>query len=198
MELYFFRSKLLNTVLYDGSAKPVYRTETPHRAFKARVTTIFRSPANQAAQRSPRMWGSTGTRSPNMSRVHGEESVAQIEWHEYRQSVFVLRGESRRLKQYMPKESLLRSRRAFIASNGQSYVWSTGAFSTKWKLKRNDGSGVVVARSHDRSYGFVKQAHDAYLELTAEAVPLMDEIVMTFLWVERRRRDQEKANSTAG
>ncbi|KAI0259051.1 hypothetical protein BC834DRAFT_834187 [Gloeopeniophorella convolvens] len=177
MELTFTRSKLLNTVVLDESGRPIYRIETPGRALQlaARTSTIskFRHSAGEAGDDAEYV------------------QVAKIEWRYLHPSVYVLGDVRVKVKDYLPSGNLLRSRRTFTASNGQSYQWVLGHTSCPVQLKRTDGSGFVVARFHRKAYGCIGEAHHAYLDLTPEVIPMMDEVLMTFLWTERRRKQVE-------
>ncbi|KAI0062123.1 hypothetical protein BV25DRAFT_1825987 [Artomyces pyxidatus] len=86
--------------------------------------------------------------------------------------------------------------RVFTASDGRAYRWILGAL-TCW-LKPDDGSDVEIARYHPRKLGIFGKARKAFLEVSPDGVPILDELIMTFIWVEMRRRDREKPTKTRG
>lgn len=51
---------------------------------------------------------------------------------------------------------------------------------------------MVVARYHRRSFGIFREAHYPWLEIFPAVIPILDEVVMTFLWIELRRQDKEE------
>jgi len=57
----------------------------------------------------------------------------------------------------------------------------------------------VVARYHKRVFGlFGGKSRYQWLEIMPDGMPIIDEILMTFLWVERRRRGEEHPQSSKG
>jgi len=216
-ELHFSRNSLLNTVLRNGQGNPVYRIESPFKCSN-RVTTISRfatplssekassmtatahhpSPAKSALVRdaaSAGRWSRSATskdQDQDILQLAGleEHVVAKILWHCFKQSVFTIGGDEITLKAYMPKTNWWRSTRAFTAKNGQKYKWIEGTF-TCW-LKRDDGSGTVVARYHRRCFTIFTKGRRSRLDVADELMPILDEVVMSFIYFERKREQHER------
>ena len=56
------------------------------------------------------------------------------------------------------------------------------------QLALNDESKTPIARYHRRLIGLVVQTYKAYLEIFPEGEAIVDEIVITFIYVEMLRR----------
>ncbi|KAI0044127.1 hypothetical protein FA95DRAFT_301689 [Auriscalpium vulgare] len=199
MELRFSRNSLFNTVLRDTQGAPLFRIDTRKGPRKVSLTTVSRfvggvdEPSREvlADGTSRNVTGDGASDTDILLMGLQEEQVAQIEWHYWSQSIFRIRGETKEVKEYMPGKGVLRRQRIFTASNGQKYKWQFGC-NTCW-LQLDDGKDTVVARFHRSSRGFVGKAHNAYLEVVQEIMPIIDEVIMTFIWVEKRREDRQKA-----
>jgi hypothetical protein len=61
----------------------------------------------------------------------------------------------------------------------------------------NDGSGTPVARYHRKSFGIIGKAKNPCLEILEAGKGIADEIVVTFVYVEKLRMEREIAASTA-
>lgn len=62
----------------------------------------------------------------------------------------------------------------------------------------NDGSKTVIAQFHRRNF---MSGQKAYLELTPMAMDMLDHIIVTFVFADKKRRDREKRaryNSAGG
>ena len=52
----------------------------------------------------------------------------------------------------------------------------------------NDDRKAEIARFHPKSHGILdKTAHGAYLEIKPEGLSIVDDILITFIWVEKQR-----------
>lgn len=61
----------------------------------------------------------------------------------------------------------------------------------------NDGSKTPVAKMHRRSIGFFGKPRKARLENFSGFEHLMDDIVVTFIYVETRRKARERSAHNA-
>ncbi|KAI0035014.1 hypothetical protein K488DRAFT_44305 [Vararia minispora EC-137] len=181
MELRFTRNSILNTVLRDTNGTPLYRIESPWKV-RNRKTTISRI--------------LPGPYSPRGGQDGDDRVVAEILWQGVGQSVFIFGGQERKLREYMPRTGMLSTRRAFVASNGRSYKW-VPSLSSCWS--NEDGSDRRLAMFHRRTLGIIGKATNPWLEIAEEVVPVLDEVLMTFVWIERRREQRERqAQAGAG
>lgn len=60
------------------------------------------------------------------------------------------------------------------------------------KLELNDGSKTPVARSHRSDVGIFKKPRQARLEILPDFEHLADIILVTYIYVEKMRKDRER------
>jgi hypothetical protein len=65
------------------------------------------------------------------------------------------------------------------------------------KLERDDRSRARVVTYHHRSFGIFSAASDPRLEVSPEILPILDEVVMTFVYVENKRRQRRRQSAVA-
>ncbi|KAL5508661.1 hypothetical protein ACEPAH_6282 [Sanghuangporus vaninii] len=94
-----------------------------------------------------------------------------------------------RVKEYFPNVSKWSgTKRGFRASNGREYFWSI----YDGRLHRSDDKSEPIAKfSEARLFG-----SPMHIKLTKECLDILDEIVVTCLIAEQKRRDQ--TNQSAG
>jgi len=214
MELHYSRPNLLNTVLRDARGTPMYRIESP-RKMANRLTTITRfvPPGAPLSPPVPDVDGASSSgggpdgsaaSAPKIKRVRSDNAsdtdillagleehvVAQIVWQHFEDTVFKFGGREVKLGEYLPKLKAWQRTRIFTAGNGKKYAWASRAL-VCW-LRRNDDSREVVVRKHRRTFGIGSgDAHYAWLEINPELIPILDEIVMSFVYIERRRQQRD-------
>ncbi|KAL0947777.1 hypothetical protein HGRIS_013852 [Hohenbuehelia grisea] len=208
MHLYFLNNSALNTTLVDDSGDERYTVATPWR-WSRRTTTISKtvwvpersvekdscvtfsepptlpdSPASEESRPSLSTLLSSSFLSPKSSEL------AQIQWHCISNSRLKLAGCIEcDLREYLVRSGLLGRLRTFTASDGQSYQWSMGVRAPV--LYRNDHDRVPVARFHGKRFGVpgICKPRDAFLEILPAGEHIADSVVMTFVYIEKRRRD---------
>ncbi|KAJ7267642.1 hypothetical protein B0H12DRAFT_118431 [Mycena haematopus] len=84
--------------------------------------------------------------------------------------------------------------RIFTAKDGKEYLWYGGAYTTKLKL--NDGSNTPVAEYKPKSVGLISKKRDASLEIFPPFEYMVDEIMITFIFVERTRHTRHDGLQT--
>ncbi|KAI6017392.1 hypothetical protein PISMIDRAFT_414729 [Pisolithus microcarpus 441] len=162
-----------NTVITNEDGQVLYKTSTPFR-FGSRTTTLYKVVPNENPE----------------DMQDNFESIGEIEWHVIGSSVLRLHGKEMKSKQFMPRHGLLRKKRTFTGPDGRSYRWEAG-FSVV-HLSR-DGERQELARSHRRNLGIIGARRDPYLEVNEELEHMLDVVVLTFIYVEKLRMDDEEA-----
>ncbi|KAJ6507173.1 hypothetical protein C8R47DRAFT_1100504 [Mycena vitilis] len=76
--------------------------------------------------------------------------------------------------------------RIFTAEDGKQYKWTASPHYTKLKL--DDGSDTPVAEYGCKSVGLLSQRRDPYFKIFPTFEHMVDEIMITFIFVERLRR----------
>jgi len=64
---------------------------------------------------------------------------------------------------------------------------------TYFQLSKDDETGQELARSHRRSYGIIGSKRDPYLEIHPDLGNILDMVILTFIYVEKLRMDDEDA-----
>ncbi|KAJ7354658.1 hypothetical protein DFH08DRAFT_1077317 [Mycena albidolilacea] len=82
--------------------------------------------------------------------------------------------------------------RIFTAQDGKEYRWCGGASYTKLTL--NDGSDTVVAEYKHSSIGLLFKARDPCLEIFPPFEHMIDEIMITFIFMERLRKSRDEGS----
>lgn len=83
----------------------------------------------------------------------------------------------------------------FVAADGLPYKWKID-----WdllRLVRNDGSHTPVAFFDPGSLGILSRPKPATLSVTPEGLPILDDIVATWVYMEQRRRRRRNQASTS-
>jgi hypothetical protein len=83
--------------------------------------------------------------------------------------------------------------RTFTASNGREYKWKMGWWTPTLVL--NDGTDTPVVKFHRKLYTFVKKKGEPSLEIFPDlgTENILDEVIMTFVYVETIRKRRERA-----
>ncbi|KAG8217056.1 hypothetical protein J3R82DRAFT_4941 [Butyriboletus roseoflavus] len=56
-------------------------------------------------------------------------------------------------------------------------------------------SDVELVRFHKKNLGILKPSHPAYLDVSTKVVPMLDHIILTFVYVESLRQEQAGSRS---
>ncbi|KAG1732934.1 hypothetical protein EDB19DRAFT_1855240 [Suillus lakei] len=162
-----------NTVITNEQGQVIYKTDTPFR-FSGRTTTIQKV-------------------KPNDDQSHMRDQfdvMGEIEWHIFASSKFRFRGTEVETKEFIPRRGLWGRKRVFTGPDGCPYRWDL-QFRV---LSRDDGSRTEVARFHRATLGIIGRKRKATLEVSPEVAHMMDTVIMTFIYVEKIRRDKEESS----
>jgi len=115
--------------------------------------------------------------------------LAQIEWHGPTTSIFRYQGNESFTKDFFKHEGKTGRRRYFTASDGVSYMWILSKHMATLEL--NDATKTLVARSHRRRLGLLGKPRKAYIEISSEGEHVLDDVVVSWVFAETRRRALE-------
>ncbi|TFY79863.1 hypothetical protein EWM64_g4146 [Hericium alpestre] len=172
----------LNTLLKDEEGRVLYQINTPSTVFGGR-TTISRLEDETHQDIAQFDWN---TFSADELQQQGETVDAKV--HLHRSGIFSL---------YVPsapatRRPLIASRlrkREFFASNGEFYVWKEGRNGLKLDPARS--AGLRIAEYHVRSLGILSKKHPGYIEIADGGLPILDDIVTSFVYVEKQRQSRQ-------
>ncbi|VDB82772.1 unnamed protein product [Peniophora sp. CBMAI 1063] len=197
MELHFMNEDILNTIARDHHSKPIFRIATSSALVPInRTTTISRfEPAAHADTKLDEVSKTAAVEEDADLDQYEEHVVAQIVWHGMKQSVFKFAGEEVSLKvdEYLPPTSMMKRRRILNSSRGDAYQWASDEQHC-WLEEapsRPSSKGVTVAKFHKSVAGLRQNCKHPRLDLDQSLLPILDEVIVSFIWCERRRTERE-------
>ncbi|GLB35680.1 hypothetical protein LshimejAT787_0212450 [Lyophyllum shimeji] len=167
MHLYLSTRSVINSTFANEDGQVLYKVETPMAA-GTRVSTISMVVPDDVPQRDGE---------PDMHDRFAH--LAEIEHH---------------TKDYFRKEGFSRfgRNRVWTASDGREYKWLLR--SMKSELVTNDSEEKTIAKSHRRSLGILGPVRPGYLEILPEGEHIVQEILITFIYVEKYRKEKERTS----
>ncbi|KAF9463420.1 hypothetical protein BDZ94DRAFT_1258757 [Collybia nuda] len=191
MNLHLSDRSPINATYFNDDGQAIYKVETPIR-LGTRTSTITRVIPNDATPND-----GDGDEVDMRDRFG---FLAQIEHKPFSSSVIKFGGIETEVKHYFRKEgwSWYGRDRVFTGPDGKEYRWLLQSWSSKLVL--NDAARTRVAKFRTKSYGIIGKAHPARLEIQPIGEAIMDTILVTFIHIEKTRKDKERAsrNASAG
>ncbi|VDB82739.1 unnamed protein product [Peniophora sp. CBMAI 1063] len=202
MELHFTRPNLLNTVLRDAQGTPFYRIETASALrLSGKTTTVSRFLDVPKPGSPERVVADNMSDTDILLQRLEEKPVGQIVWRRMKQSTLKFDGREVLVNEHMPLNKTYATRRTFTARNGQEYTWVfDGDRSTLEKGPPGTSPRLSVVEYNKRQRGLLPGKEPSYpwLRIAQEIVPILDEVVLTFVWIEKRRHEKQYAGFDGG
>lgn len=173
MRLILSSEGVRNTTMTNENGQVLYKTSTPLR-FGVRTTTLYKVVPNA---------------DPDDMRDH-LEAIGEIEWNLMGPSVFRLHGQKMTTDTFIPRHGIRGRKRTFTGPDSLPYRWDMDFKIVR--LSRDDATRQELARSHRRSLGVIGPRRDPSLDVDPSLMHMLDMIVLTFIYVEKLRRDKEK------
>ncbi|KDQ60509.1 hypothetical protein JAAARDRAFT_126342 [Jaapia argillacea MUCL 33604] len=170
----FTNTDPIRTILLDEHDFPVYRIETPYSFGLRKDTTVYR-------------------RAGTYPDTHFEE-MARIHRHHFHQSEIVYGGKILRVGDYLRKIGVIGQNRKSIAPDGKQYKWVLQMRGQK-VLITNDFNETFIASFKEANFGIRKPKHAGCLQIFPSGQHMMDLIVVTFVYLEEKRKHN---NGSAG
>jgi len=192
VKLRLSRNSPIKTTVTDSDGRLLYVISTPH-CWNRRTTTISR-PSETSGQ----------TASYDVEEIESElaaassgniEELARIHWHHFRSSILVYQGQIQDFGDLMQSRGILKRTRILQGPDGQSYRWKMGWVSCRLEFNDSSKKPEVVAQFHRYKYIFNKK--QAELEVEDSVKNILDWVVITWIFIERRRRDMEHKTLSA-
>ncbi|KAL4247829.1 protein of unknown function DUF6593 [Abortiporus biennis] len=191
-----WKSSEMNRFGYSKRTKrqkwiPVYRIHTPGMLHISKPTLIYKV---LSVSEESNHWYSR-------SRSGGliEEEIARVEWHTFRSSSIIYKGQYLRLDDWLPKTGFFRKKRTFQGPDGRWYEWSGSSTSSLNMLRHRKSSSrkKEIARMHQR--GFFRMTPRAYLEIddrfvSEDIYDVLDLIVATWVYIETKRIKERESS----
>ncbi|KAK2460725.1 hypothetical protein APHAL10511_007195 [Amanita phalloides] len=104
-------------------------------------------------------------------------------------------GEEHETGKFLTKKELnvFGQNRVFTGPDGLEYKWKLGFRAPE--LVRNDTTRTPIARFHRRRLGLFRKQPPASLEILPEGMHMIDLIMVTFVFIQKIRNDNERAAS---
>ncbi|KAJ7490970.1 hypothetical protein FB451DRAFT_628578 [Mycena latifolia] len=183
MHLFLTTATPTNAIYTDENGTPQYKVHTP---FTPRDRT---SVISRVVDGIPRR--SEAGDGPDAEVEGGERfaNLAHIDWRLVESSVIRFRGRELVTRDFFRKEGMgwFGPHRVFTALDGKEYKWIIGADTTKLTL--HDDAETQVARYHSKKRGLLSKPQKASLEVFSPFEDMVDEIVVTFVYMERLREE---------
>ncbi|TBU23530.1 hypothetical protein BD311DRAFT_731133 [Dichomitus squalens] len=169
MDISFVSTDPFNTEVIDSATgNLLYDIETPFKLLRKRTTTIWTA-RKKVVGLYERSWG--------------HNRVAYL-------------GETRKVAEWLPKESPMSSSRTFVAPNQKVYTWTLASGGT-FKLF-DAATQAAVAETRYTSAGTRSRKPHISINIGAELVPFLDAVLLAFLICEDERRDIDQQATDAG
>ncbi|KAJ7184582.1 hypothetical protein C8R46DRAFT_938532 [Mycena filopes] len=194
MRLFLSTASPSNAVYADAAGSPQYKVTSPFGVpVRHRTTTVSRV----VEPGIPRRWSSS---SAGTSAAHGSEGgdggerfalLARIDWRLFDSSVINFRGRELPTRDFFRKDGWgwYGRHRVFTARDGREFKWILGAYTSQLKL--NDSSETLVAIFHPKTLGLFSKTRQASIEILAPFEDILDEIMVTFAYIEQLRKTKE-------
>lgn len=176
IHLTFSKSSHLNTTLTDPSGNIHYTIQTSHR-FGSRLTTVHRLETRSVATLS-------GDVPQPVLRPIGE-----IQHVMFGPSVLCFGFQQVSSKELFRRPGCYYAKLRYLLVAGQEYIWDYNHYRTKLYLNQHGNKTLVAKYCHPPFSRLRKKA--VYLEITPEGEHIMDWIVFTFAYIQKRRQDEE-------
>ncbi|KAJ7932733.1 hypothetical protein B0H13DRAFT_2650715 [Mycena leptocephala] len=191
MQLFLTTGTPSNAVYTDASGAPQYKVNTPFKVHH-RTTSISRVVEHEIPRRHSGS-SSGGNESPLEEGVRRFANLATIDWRVFDSSVIHFRGQELAVRDFFRKEGWgwYGRHRVFTALDGREFKWILGAYTPQLKL--NDAAETPVAFYRPKKLGVFSKPRKASIEVFPPFEDMLDEIMVTFVYIERLRKNKERA-----
>ncbi|KAI0786271.1 hypothetical protein C8Q75DRAFT_808668 [Abortiporus biennis] len=174
--------------------KPMYRIDTPGIMKISKPTSIFkvRYP-NEDSSSASQHWYRRGSRKRDGGNevISSEDEIAKVEWHTFRSSRIVYKGQILNLTEWLAKTDIFGTKRAFQGMDGRSYEWSIGPNTSSLTMEDSNSPSnkIEIARMHQQDFLPTTRAYinidDRFISQDTQG--LLDLIVVTWVYIETTR-----------
>jgi len=118
--------------------------------------------------------------------------VARIDWKLFASDKMMLHGREYIQTEFLPKCGKVEGSYTFAGPGGVQYRWAMDAIGLRFPKLVTADEKTVIAEFHCPNYLISDQK--SRLEVRAEGMEMLDCIVLTFAYVENKRREREGRN----
>ncbi|EIW59725.1 uncharacterized protein TRAVEDRAFT_28753 [Trametes versicolor FP-101664 SS1] len=165
MQLDFLSNSPLNSAVVDAATGETLYTISTPRTLGTRATTVCDA-AGKTVALYRRHWG------------RGE-----VELH----------GVTRDVSSWLVSDGVFSSSKRFVAPDGRTYVWKKQWGTSEFELVDDQTQQLVAKSSGARSV--LRPSDRMSLEISPQAVPILDAVVLSFIICEKNRRGKNAATA---
>ncbi|KAF9232115.1 hypothetical protein BU15DRAFT_81582 [Melanogaster broomeanus] len=180
MQLTLSSESVRNTVMTNETGQVLYKSFHPFKLGKLGTTTIRKI-------------------RPNTDPLDVRDNfdvMGEIEWRLFGSSTFRINGQEMQTSDFLPRHGITGRKRTFTGPDGLPYRWDM-LFDVV-VLSRDDGSRTEVARYHRGTLGIIGPKKKPHLDVDPDVMHMLDLIILTFVYVEKLRKDKERAARNGG
>ncbi|KAK7677080.1 hypothetical protein QCA50_019978 [Cerrena zonata] len=186
MQLELTRNSTTSTVLRIPDGRAVYHIKTPG-LFTRKTTTIYKIPEmkSQRYQDAKKM---------HDVEPNPEEEIARIHWHNVQNSRLIWEGRAYDVQDILKSKHAWFEKKHFTGPDGKNYRWSISSGTAKVKIDDGSKPAPVVVNTYQ---GNIFKRKQPALEVDDSVTFMLDLIVITWVYMETKRRDAEAAAAAA-
>ncbi|KAJ7684350.1 hypothetical protein DFH06DRAFT_4880 [Mycena polygramma] len=193
MHLFLTTASPSNALYTDAAGAPQYKVNTPLK-LNHRATTISRVVERDIPRRQSTSSSRSGpSNEPEVIADARFANLANIDWRVVESSVIYFRGQELAVHDFFRKQGWgwYGRHRVFMAQDGREFKWILGAYTSQLQL--NDATETLVARYRPKKHGVFSKPRKASLEICPPFENMVDEIMVTFVYIEHLRKTKERA-----
>jgi len=180
MQLTLSSQSVRNAVMTNETGQVLYKTSHPSILGKLGTTTIRKIQPS----------------TDSLDMHDNFDVMGEIEWHWFGSSTFRINGQEMQTNDFLPRHGITGRKRTFTGPDGLPYRWDM--LLRDVVLSRDDGSRTEVARYHGGTLGIIGPKTKPHLDVDPDVMHMLDLIVLTFIYVEKLRKDKERAARANG
>ncbi|KAF8123573.1 hypothetical protein EV363DRAFT_1493069 [Boletus edulis] len=183
MQLTLSSESIRNAVFTNESGQVLYKTTHPYHIVMAK-TTIYKIKPNDDP----------------MDMRDQFDVIGEIKWHAKGSPTFRLDGQEMQFSEFLRPHGILGRKHTFTGPDGCPYRWDMPSetvvvrmptHSYFLQLSRDDKSRAKLVRYHKGSLGIIGPKRKPRLDVDPAVEHMLDLIVLTFVYVEKVRRDKD-------
>jgi len=199
-------SPLRTVLVREDTNQPIFRIETPRKVFRPKTVICKIKPGEENSEMLEDSEPPENSSEPpensellpeNNSSLEDhiptetdhDDELARIYWHLFGPHRVIFQGRIWTRSQLLPRVGPLKRSFNFTANNVK-FKWDMGLGTSPPKLILDDGSETIIAQFHAQPNPFNKRK--AYLEITPRGMDILDHVILTFVIVEKTRRDRKR------
>ncbi|CAE6528005.1 unnamed protein product [Rhizoctonia solani] len=128
---------------------------------------------------------------PSQTTIKREDSViATIQWNLVKGSTITINGKTSAIDEVFPRSGALSVTRVWTTSNGEQFKWKDSM-----KLYCVSAESGLNLATYDRTYFSLFRDKKSTLDISANGIQLIDDLVVTWVIAEKKARNRRRSQS---